>query len=298
MQLGCSLPVADIGTGPTVLRDYAQAARGAGLCPSGGARPCARRQSDRGPSGQAGRHDRDRLSRPVRAVRLSRRLHPEDRLCRRRPDPGAAPGGAGGQAGRLARRTVRRPVPPRHRGRLERVEFPGLNENFHNRGKRSAEQVRVMQALWAEPHVDFDGKFHTIDDAGINPRPARGACRSGWRARRGDLPPLRSLRRWLYAARLSGGRCRAGGVRQIARADAGSRARPGDDRARGLGLARRRRPEDWRREIGFWKAAGVTHLTAHPSGARSPCRAAPAACGCRARRPARTCRRACRSARW
>ena len=26
MQLGASIPVADIGTGPTVLRDYAQAA--------------------------------------------------------------------------------------------------------------------------------------------------------------------------------------------------------------------------------------------------------------------------------
>ena len=30
MQLGASLPVADIGTGPTVVRDYAQAAEGLG----------------------------------------------------------------------------------------------------------------------------------------------------------------------------------------------------------------------------------------------------------------------------
>ena len=30
MQLGASLPVGDIGTGPTVLRDYAQAAEGLG----------------------------------------------------------------------------------------------------------------------------------------------------------------------------------------------------------------------------------------------------------------------------
>ena len=30
MQLGCSLPVGDIGTGPSVLRDYAQAAEGLG----------------------------------------------------------------------------------------------------------------------------------------------------------------------------------------------------------------------------------------------------------------------------
>ena len=30
MQLGVTLPVADIGTGPTVVRDYAQAAEGLG----------------------------------------------------------------------------------------------------------------------------------------------------------------------------------------------------------------------------------------------------------------------------
>src|SRR3954453_17918246 len=35
------------------------------------------------------------------------------------------------------------------------VEFTGLNENFHDRGGRSAEQVEVMQRLWADPHVTF-----------------------------------------------------------------------------------------------------------------------------------------------
>ena len=53
------------------------------------------------------------------------------------------------------------------------VEFVGLNENFHDRGKRQEEQVRVMQALWAEPHVVFKGKWHSIEDAGINPLPTR-----------------------------------------------------------------------------------------------------------------------------
>jgi probable F420-dependent oxidoreductase len=54
------------------------------------------------------------------------------------------------------------------------VEFTGLNENFHNRGRRSEEQVQVMQKLWAEPHVSFKGRWHTIEDAGINPLPASG----------------------------------------------------------------------------------------------------------------------------
>src|SRR5215467_14458290 len=46
------------------------------------------------------------------------------------------------------------------------AEYDGLNENFHNRGKRSEEQVRLLQALWAEPHLTFKGQWHTIDDAG------------------------------------------------------------------------------------------------------------------------------------
>ena len=39
-------------------------------------------------------------------------------------------------------------------------EFVALNEDFSNRGRRSEEQVRFMQALWAEPHVTFDGTWH------------------------------------------------------------------------------------------------------------------------------------------
>jgi probable F420-dependent oxidoreductase len=54
------------------------------------------------------------------------------------------------------------------------VEFVGLNENFHNRGRRSEEQVQVMQALWANEYVAFKGRWHTLDDAGISPRPASG----------------------------------------------------------------------------------------------------------------------------
>jgi hypothetical protein len=53
------------------------------------------------------------------------------------------------------------------------LEFVGLNENFHNRGKRSEEQVQVMKALWANPYITFEGKWHRLQDAGINPLPPR-----------------------------------------------------------------------------------------------------------------------------
>jgi probable F420-dependent oxidoreductase len=53
------------------------------------------------------------------------------------------------------------------------VEYTALNENFHNRGQRSEEQVDLMRRLWSKPLVDFKGKYHTIPDAGINPLPVR-----------------------------------------------------------------------------------------------------------------------------
>ncbi len=53
-------------------------------------------------------------------------------------------------------------------------EYVALNENFKNRGRRSEEQVQVMQALWKQEHVTFAGRYHTINDVGINPRPASG----------------------------------------------------------------------------------------------------------------------------
>ncbi|HEX6030438.1 MAG TPA: LLM class flavin-dependent oxidoreductase, partial [Tepidiformaceae bacterium] len=53
------------------------------------------------------------------------------------------------------------------------VEYEALNEDFHNRGQRQAEQVEVMRRLWTEPVVTYHGKWHHIDRAGILPRPAR-----------------------------------------------------------------------------------------------------------------------------
>ncbi|MFP6726009.1 MAG: LLM class F420-dependent oxidoreductase [Alphaproteobacteria bacterium] len=53
------------------------------------------------------------------------------------------------------------------------VEFEGLGENFHDRGKRSEEQVAVMRSLWTQETVTYDGKWHKITDAGINPLPVQ-----------------------------------------------------------------------------------------------------------------------------
>ena len=53
------------------------------------------------------------------------------------------------------------------------VEYEALNENFHNRGARSEEQVALMRALWTQEVVNFDGRWHKVTAAGINPLPVQ-----------------------------------------------------------------------------------------------------------------------------
>jgi probable F420-dependent oxidoreductase len=53
------------------------------------------------------------------------------------------------------------------------VEYEALGEAFGDRGVRSEEQVAVLRALWAEPTITYSGRWHRLDNAGINPRPVR-----------------------------------------------------------------------------------------------------------------------------
>jgi probable F420-dependent oxidoreductase len=51
------------------------------------------------------------------------------------------------------------------------VEAQSLDTDFSTRGARQEEQIRVLRRLWTEPCVDFDGRWHHIDRAGIAPLP-------------------------------------------------------------------------------------------------------------------------------
>jgi probable F420-dependent oxidoreductase len=53
------------------------------------------------------------------------------------------------------------------------VEYHMLNEDFTNRGARSEEQIAVLRALWTDPVVNFQGRWHQIDAAGLNPLPVQ-----------------------------------------------------------------------------------------------------------------------------
>ncbi len=53
------------------------------------------------------------------------------------------------------------------------VEYEALGENFGDRGMRSEEQIELMRRLWTEELVTFEGRWHKITDAGINPLPVQ-----------------------------------------------------------------------------------------------------------------------------
>jgi probable F420-dependent oxidoreductase len=53
------------------------------------------------------------------------------------------------------------------------VEYEALSEDFHNRGRRSEEQIEVLRLLWTNDLVTYKGRWHTITDGGINPLPAQ-----------------------------------------------------------------------------------------------------------------------------
>ena len=53
------------------------------------------------------------------------------------------------------------------------LEFDALGQAFKNRARRIEEQMELLRRLWTEELVTFEGKWHRIDDAGINPLPVQ-----------------------------------------------------------------------------------------------------------------------------
>jgi probable F420-dependent oxidoreductase len=141
------------------------------------------------------------------------------------------------------------------------VEYEALNENFHDRGKRSEEQIALLRALWTQEVVDFHGRWHNVTHAGINP-----------------LPVQRPIPLWL-GGRVEAvvervGRLADGWFPQFAPDDAGratiermhgyARAAGRDPSAVGIegriSLADSS-PDDWGRLAEAWRDLGATHLS-------------------------------------
>jgi probable F420-dependent oxidoreductase len=53
------------------------------------------------------------------------------------------------------------------------VEYEALGVDFKTRAALYEEQVEVLRLLWTQESVTFNGRFHTIDHAGILPMPVQ-----------------------------------------------------------------------------------------------------------------------------
>ncbi len=53
------------------------------------------------------------------------------------------------------------------------VEYEGLGVPFKERAARQEEQIKLMRELWTKPTINFEGKYHRVTHAGLNPLPVQ-----------------------------------------------------------------------------------------------------------------------------
>ena len=150
------------------------------------------------------------------------------------------------------------------------VEYEALGEEFKNRGRRSEEQVEVLRKLWTQELVTYEGQWHRITDAGLNPLPIQRPIPI-WFGGSDD----RALRR---LARLGDGWFPMLGPDDTCRAaidKIGSYAREAGRDPKSIGIESRvtigqKSPEEWKKEIEAWKNLGATHLAVNTMKAGLP----------------------------
>jgi probable F420-dependent oxidoreductase len=141
------------------------------------------------------------------------------------------------------------------------VEYEALGEDFSNRGRRCEEQVELLRKLWTQELVTFDGRWHKVSDAGINPLPVQRPIPLWFGG--GDERALRRL------ARLGDGwfpllppdeKCKAAieKIRSYAK-DAGRD--PNSIGIEGRVSYGQGSPESWLQDLEAWKKLGATHVS-------------------------------------
>ena len=53
------------------------------------------------------------------------------------------------------------------------AEAAAMGTDFHTRGRRMDEQCALLERLWTEPEVNFEGKYHSLKAVGIRPLPSK-----------------------------------------------------------------------------------------------------------------------------
>jgi probable F420-dependent oxidoreductase len=152
------------------------------------------------------------------------------------------------------------------------VEYEALGEDFHTRGARIEEQIEVMRLLWTREVVSYEGEYHRINEAGINPLPVRRPI-PVWMGARAEV----GLRR---TARVADGWFPLGPPDE--------KLRESVERLRGYAKEAGREPEsigiearldvgrvpqeEWKEQTEAWRSLGATHISVNTmnAGLRSP----------------------------
>ena len=146
------------------------------------------------------------------------------------------------------------------------VEYEALGEDFHNRGLRSEEQIEVLRALWTQELVTFDGRWHKITDAGLNPMPVQRPIPI-WFGGMDDRVLRRTARMgdgWFPQFRPDdSGRAMLRQLHAYAREQGRD---PADIGIEGRITIGRGSPEEWTGEAARWKSLGATHLSVNTMG--------------------------------
>lgn len=140
-----------------------------------------------------------------------------------------------------------------------KVEYDGLNEDFHTRGRRQEEQVDLMRRLWTEHSFTYEGEFHRFEGASILPRPSQPV--PIWFG--GSAPALIDR-----CARLGDGWMPLGGANDKSRAILDEIRTKGEAAGRNMsefGVQAQAQwgggtPERWRSHAEKWSGIGATHL--------------------------------------
>ena len=141
------------------------------------------------------------------------------------------------------------------------VEYDSLGVPFQDRGKRFDEQVGLLRKLWTERILDYEGDYHRVDRAGILPLPERPIPL--WFGAMSDVAVKRAARVGdgvLYGTKPSRlKRMHEVFVEEAERAGRDPKTLGAEailDFADGVNDA-----DEWRREIELWRELGGTHLS-------------------------------------
>jgi len=155
------------------------------------------------------------------------------------------------------------------------AEFEAMGETFTNRGRRIEEQIALLRQLWTEPLADFEGEWHRVVDAGINPLPVQrpipiwiggsaevvirrvGRMADGWLPQFPSLDPVLSR---------TGAQPRRGeepeALLELMRGYAREAGRdPAAIGIEGRSSVHEQTPDDWVAVYRRWKGLGATHLS-------------------------------------